>query len=529
MPIPSPNNRNGPIMAMENELVLRASKPALSNQTQQMVQAIIPTIQAQGACIPFAEISNRPCGVMLASSTRLYVDVSNLVENATAETTNPTDLVAHQRAGERHLLNALPAALQRCGLQRDAAFLHRIVLDYCGHFCGAHLNVSTQCLGPADIVPYIVPFIVTRYYACAGGWSPTGFVMSQKGRAMHTTASQDTRDKRAIVHLKDEPHAAAPHKRIHLTSADATMSELGTYLTAGCTALILHMLDAGVCVGPAMTLLDPIAALRQLDTDLFWSRPLPLKCGAYATPLEIQLHYLLAAEAYTSGTCAPWMKQVVSLWRETLKLLRNAPGQLTTRLDPFIKLRLYAKALATQGLSMDDFTKWCGVVAQLAPHIDAQPIPRRNAREFLRERLPYVPFLFLEERIKRRHLSWSDIPRAFALWHAMLDMDHAYHRIDDQGLYWKLRASGAVDSHIVTEEQIAHAMEHGPRDTRARPREAAIRDLLLGEKGFANWSSIWSATRRMNLPDPHAGEGRWEPINQPQTASIAVRRPMGRR
>lgn len=522
---PDPNE--GTLLALESELALSSAQPELKGRLPAVAFGIIQALQQQTPCVPFVEGNPSPPGVLLASGNRIYIDANNFVENATPEARCPEEVLAYQRAGERHLLAALPVALKNSGQAPDSAYLLRCVTDYAGNFCGCHINVLARRLGPSDIVPYMLPFLVTRFYACAGGWGPTGFVMSQKGRAIHTAASLDTRDKRAIVHLKDESLSASGYKRIHLTSSDATMSELGTYLTVGCTALVLRMLDDGVCVGPAMTLLDPVDALHRLDSDLTWNRPLALKCGVHVSALDIQEHYLRAAETYISHDCEAWMKNVVVLWRQVLDDLRHAPQQLTRKLDPFIKLRLYANALSAHGLSMQEFTKWCGVVEQIAPHVGSASLPRRGVREFLRERLPFVPFLFLEQRLERKGLSWGYIPRAFTVWHAMRAMDLAYHRVDEQGLHWRLRASGAIDSKMIDEAAVGRAMKEAPRGTRAHPRELAIRELLASEKGTANWCAVQSAQRRMNLLDPFAQEACWEPITPPKpdpTSRIAGRR-----
>ena len=522
-----PHRAEGSIVALENELALSSAQPEMRDRLPALAISLIAAVQQQTECVPFVEGNPGPAGVLLATGNRIYIDANNFVENATPEVRSPEEVLAYQRAGERVLLAALPVALKNSGQSPDSAYLLRCVTDYAGNFCGFHINVLARRMGPADIVPYIVPFLLTRFYACAGGWGPTGFVMSQKARAIHTTASQDTRDKRSIVHLKDESLSGPGYKRIHLTSSDALMSDLGTYLTVGCTALVLRMLDDGVSVGPAMTLLDPVAALRHLDSDHTWKRSLPLKCGLHASALDIQEHYLRAAETYTSHACEPWMRNVVVLWRRAVDELRQRPESLTTKLDPFIKLRLYSKALSAHGLSLAEFGKWCGTIAQIEPHIGAAHIPRRAIREFLRERLPFVPFLFLEQRLEKKGLSWGGIPRALTLWHTMLAMDLAYHRVDEQGLYWHLRTSGAVDSTLIGEDAIGKAMNEAPRGTRALARGKAIRELLSSEKGTANWCTVQSTQRRMNLTDPFREDGKWELIAQAKPA--ATSRVVGRR
>lgn len=503
------------LFGLENELALVADEPGLRPQLPGLAKLLIQQLRNETVSLPCNEGSHNPPGLMLENGNRIYIDDNNFIENATAEVRRPEDILLYQRAGELLLLRALSKAAQGIGVAPESIRLVRAVTDYAGHYCGQHINVLLRRHSAGDLVSFLVPFLVTRFYACAGGWGPTGFVMTQKGQAIQCVASKDTRQNRGIVHLKEEPLAQKGYRRIHLTSSDATMSEWGTYLTVGCTALVLKMLDDGVCVGPAMSLDDPVGAVRALDTDPTWRRPLPLACGAESSGLDIQEHYLRAAEAYCAKqACEPWMKMVTIRWRQTLDELREDPGALTQKLDPFIKMKLYCGMLAKQGLELKEFSRYCGAICFLQSHIGSEELPKRGLREFFRDRIPFVTFMLLEERIEKQRLSWANLRRAVGVWQTMLITDLAYHEIGDQGLYWRLQASGAVNSKLTEAGAVIRAMTEPPEGTRAKLRSEAIRELITEEGATANWSQVMSPKRAKVFHDPFAKEVEWVPVPQ---------------
>lgn len=503
------------LLGIENELLLVADDPALRPQLPGVALKLIEWLRNETVSLPCNEGAGSPPGLMLENGNRIYIDDNNYVENASAEVRTPEDLLLYQRAGELWLLQVLPKAAQAAGVAPGSVRLIRAVTDYAGHYCGQHINILVRRYGAAELVSCLVPFLLSRFYACAGGWGPTGFVMTQKAQAIQCVSSKDTRLNRGIVNLKEEPLAQQGYRRIHLTSSDATMSEWATYLTVGCTALVLKMLDDGVCVGPAMTLADPVAAAHSMDTDLTWTRPLPLACGAEASGLAIQAHYLRAAEVYCAKQhCEEWMHTVVARWRQTVDELRSAQGNLTRKLDPFIKMKLYSGMLAEQGLELRTFSHYCGAICFLQPHLGTEELPHRGLREFLRDRIPFVSFMLLEERMERHRLSWRDLRRAIGVWRTMLMTDLAFHDIGEGGVYWRLAASGAVNSRLTDSDALLRAMTDPPMGTRAQPRAEAIRELKAAEGGTARWEQVASAQRTKSFSNPFATVAAWKPVPQ---------------
>ncbi len=506
---------NESICGLENELALGIKTAANRPKLGPLAQGLLVALKQQIPSLPCREGNQAVQGLMCANGVKVYLD-GPFVEVCSAECRRPEEALSSQRAGELLLLRSLPQAARRAGLSEGDITVTRAVTDYSGEFyCGAHVNILTRHHSTSDLVDYLVPFLATRYYACAGGWSSSGFVNSHKANAIECVSSKETRRSRPILNLKAESLASPQYKRIHLTHQDATMAEHNTYLNVACSAVVIHMLDHGAVVGPSMALEDPVAAVRQIDLDLTWKRPLRLRYGGKASALQIQEHYLRAAELYVSKSPTSWMQQAVGRWRQTLDALKTGPQTLTDTLDGPIKMRLYSHILHKHGMTMKEFSAWCGAIGLIRDHLGQKKLPRRGVRETLRDMLPYVTFMLLEERMEKQRLSWSSLSQALRLWDIMVSTDLEYHSIRPSGLFWQLQRSGAVNSRIVTDEEINRAIQHAPRGTRAEARETGIRELAGGEGGTASWPVVTGKTRQLDLQDPFCTRVVWKPVPPP--------------
>lgn len=515
------------ILGLENELTVGVLSPHKRPQVPPLLAHLIEVLHKNVPSLRCAEQAGPLGGLMLGSNgSRIYVDGLRL-ESATPEARTPEEVLAYQRANELLILRALTEAGSQCGLAEGDVRLSRIVTDYATepHFCGQHLNVLMRRYALEELIESLVPFLISRYYAAAGGWGPTGFVMSHKAAAIRCVASPDTREQRGIVATnKNESLGPTPLKRMHLTHGDALMSELGTFLTVGCTALVCKMWDDGVCVGPAFALEDPLRAIRQLDSDPTWARPvLRLKSGRECSGLDIQEHFCTAAEGYTRRDGGePWMQDVVKRWRGSLNALRQGPEHLADSLDPYIKMRMFGRILEKQGLSLGEFDLWCATLALLEPHLDATPLPRRGLREHLRGRLPMVSFMLIEDRMAKHRMQWDRLPGMRSLLQTMKTLDLQYHDISPDGLYYRGRAQGIWDSKIITKEAIAQAMNTPPRGTRAQARGRAICQIWQQDPtARANWMAVTSSRGVMRLDDPFICEGQWIAPPKPETQKTA--------
>lgn len=509
------------LCGMENELALGIKDPRHPNGALRLCQFLLITLQQTVPALPCKECGAN-MGLMLGQGSKIYID-GPFLEPATPEVCRPEEAIAYQRAGERLILEALPKAAKAAGIQPQQVTLTRAVTDYSGeNYAGAHINILSLN-ETTDLATALVPFVVTCIWGRSGGLGPTGMVLSQKSRAIRCTLSQDTRVDRPIINTKQEPLSSSGTKRIHLTSFDAPMSEWGTYLTLGCTMLLVSMLDAGVCVGPAVSLDDPVQALQQLDQDPFAKTPLRLVSGDEMSALQIQYHYFRAAQAFVKTQPEGWMQEVLVRWQQVLFELENAPAKLTDKLDPFIKMKLFSGIAAKHGFGMDEFSAWCGVLSLLEKYVDPSKLPPGKIKEHVRDNLPFVPFHLAEERMARFHLAWSRLPDAFGLWRTLLATDLQYHDVSDNGLFWRLRRAGVIDSTLVDNAAITRAMAHPPEDTRAKARGDAIKILAASEGGFADWGLVGSPKRRVVLPDPLSYTSNWEILDEKKELADGAR------
>jgi hypothetical protein len=129
--------------------------------------------------------------------------------------------------------------------------------------------------------------------------------------------------------------------------------------------------------------------------------------------------------------------------------------------------------------------------------------------------------MLLKDRMARHSLQWDRLPEMHALLQTMKAMDLRYHDISEDGLYWRMRAQGVCDSKILSEDEIATAMNTLPKGTRAQARGKAICEVCRDEKARANWMSVIASKGTMQLDDPFVCEGQWVTPSKPETRKIA--------
>src|SRR3989441_10305003 len=117
----------------------------------------------------------RSSNVFLRNGARLYLDVGSHPEYATAECDNLTQLVTHDRAGERVLEDLLIDAERRLadeGIGGDI-FLFKNNTDSAGNSYGCHENFLVTRAGEVSrIGEVLLPVLGTRPVICRGGHGP---------------------------------------------------------------------------------------------------------------------------------------------------------------------------------------------------------------------------------------------------------------------------------------------------------------------------------------------------------------------
>ena len=114
----------------------------------------------------------RSSNVFLENGSRLYLDVGSHPEYATAECDSLTQLVTHDRAGERILEGLVADAerrLQEEGIHGDI-YLFKNNTDSAGNSYGCHENYLVERDGEfSKFTDVLIPFLVSRQvYAGAG-------------------------------------------------------------------------------------------------------------------------------------------------------------------------------------------------------------------------------------------------------------------------------------------------------------------------------------------------------------------------
>ena len=304
----------------------------------------------------------RSSNVFLRNGSRLYLDVGSHPEYATAECDDLTELVVHDKAGERILEGLLVDAEQRLaeeGVTGDI-YLFKNNTDSAGNSYGCHENYLTS---RRDDFSYyaevLIPFLVSRQiYAGAGKVLQTArgamFCIAQRAEHIWEGVSSATTRSRPIINTRDEPHADAErYRRLHVIVGDSNMSEYTTFLKVGATSILLRMLEDPSVVLRDMTLENPIRAIREISHDMTCRRRVRLSNGREVSALDIQREYLDRALRYAETRGLPPLEQkALEMWEHCVSTIENDPLKLDREVDWVIKLKLLEAFRARHGLPL---------------------------------------------------------------------------------------------------------------------------------------------------------------------------------
>ncbi|MFD2468771.1 MULTISPECIES: Pup--protein ligase [Amycolatopsis] len=304
----------------------------------------------------------RSSNVFLSNGSRLYLDVGSHPEYATAECDDLTQLVTHDKAGERILEDLLVDAERRLadeGIGGDI-FLFKNNTDSAGNSYGCHENYLVTRAGEfSRIADVLLPFLVTRQLICGAGkvlQTPRGAVycLSQRAEHIWEGVSSATTRSRPIINTRDEPHADAErYRRLHVIVGDSNMAEPTTMLKVGSAHLVLEMIEAGVQFRD-FTLDNPIRAIREISHDLTGRRQVRLAGGREASALDIQREYhARAVQHLKENGSTPANERVVELWGRALEAVEEQDfSKIDTEIDWAIKHRLVERYRAKHDLDL---------------------------------------------------------------------------------------------------------------------------------------------------------------------------------
>src|SRR5438270_4018418 len=369
--------------------------------------------------------------VFLENGARLYLDTGFHPEYATPECDDITELVIHDKAGER-IVEDLPHQWEK-RLREDGisgnTLLFKNNTDSAGNSYGCHENyLVSRDVSFQRLAEGLIPFFVTRQIFAGAGkvlQTPRGFhyCLSQRAQHICQEISGATTSSRSIINTRDEPHADAErYRRLHVIVGDSNMSEFATYIKLGTTALVLDMIEDGF-FDRDYSLQSPVQAIRDISHDPTLRETIKLKDGRSISALDLQLEYLEYATRYVDSIQADAnTKDVLQKWTYVLETLQADPMQLNRELDWVIK------------------------------------------REWV------------QSYMDKNRLSWRD-PKISL-------MDLQYHDIrPDRGIYYRLASRDMVDR-ITDDETIEAAKHRPPQTTRARLRGEFIRQANLKGKDY---------------------------------------------
>ncbi len=373
------------------------------------------------------------CDRVLTNGARFYNDHTH-PEYSTPECRSVLSLVAHDVAGERIVAEC--AAIRNRELEGKPLQVFKNNTDYSGHSYGTHDNYLIPRATPfEDVVKGLAPFLVTRQlYAGAG---KVGSESASDFQGLQLAQRSDFIETVLSIETMTKRPLINTRDEPHAVSSRYRRLHLilgDANMSAYATALK---------VGSTSLVLNLIARGEKLlhleladpvadvlRVSLDKTAVLRRKTGGTITALEIQEAYLEVVEKAFAGKDREW-DWILAEWKKTLDELRHSPEKLSDRIDWAIKEKLFAGFMQSEGIGWDD---------------------------------PLLKSLDLE-----------------------------YHNLDpDRGLYRGLQQEGDVFS-LLSEEEIARAVESPPVGTRAQIRGQAV------AQGAEKIKSIhWTGVEFMN-------------------------------
>jgi proteasome accessory factor A len=306
----------------------------------------------------------RSSNVFLANGSRLYLDVGSHPEYATAECDDAAQLIAHDRAGELILQDLVEEAEKRLRIEGfdGTVYLFKNNTDSAGNSYGSHENYLIPRRGEFNrLAEILIPFLVSRQLIAGAGKVISGpkgarYAFSQRADHIWEGISSATTRSRPIINTRDEPHADAEfYRRLHVIVGDSTMSETTSLLKTGTVDLILRMVEAGVIMRD-LRLENPIRSIREISHDLTGRATVRLANGRDLSALEIQEEFFTKASEFVavSGAHTKHVPRILELWGRTLEAIRSGEHwRIDTEIDWAIKKKMIDGYRNRHSLDMD--------------------------------------------------------------------------------------------------------------------------------------------------------------------------------
>lgn len=389
--------------------------------------------------------SEERCDRVLENGARLYNDHGH-PEYATPECSDLRSLVAHDKAGERIVLDCAREYSRRTG--REVS-IFKNNSDYQGASYGTHESylLRREVLWDA-VVKNLAPFLATRIiYAGAGkvgseaAGAHFGYQLSQRADFFSVLQSVDTLANRPLINTRDEAHGDSRScRRLHVIAGDANLSEYATALRVGTTNLVVALIESGWKT--PLELRDPVQAIKEISRDESYRWLAETHEGKAVSAIDVQRTYLEGARALN----LPHSEWVLEEWQSVLDALGTDPFSLHDRLDWVAKK------------------------------------------------------LLLDEFAEAEQLDWAENLQT------LQSIELAYHDIDpEKSLYYGLVEAGAMQT-LVDESEIEAARCNAPANTRAALRGALVRNFSRNIRSISWGAALLEESGkelRLPLPEVH--------------------------
>ena len=507
------------IFGTETELaVVVESKGAVRPAPCELASAIVGDVGHRYAhAISVPPLSR----LFLTNGACIYADIGGHPEMASAECSNPIDLVSQMLALRKMLTDSAQAVGRVYGIPLRLIANN---IDYAfggAQTFGYHLNVLvtgvTRDWAAAQLAPLLVamPLITgTGRVSFASGCS--GFELSQRAQYMSVLTGKHTTESRAMITVKDEP-LSDNGTRIHIICFDTAMSTHQLALVPAIVAMVLKTIESDKDIAGPVALADPVHQwLHTVSRDPSLSAKLPLKRGGSITALGIHEHYINVVGEFLCRTEAPnWTKQMLELWQQIVKNLHKDPFMEVHRLDWVKKLLIFTNQLERVGLTWNEYSKWidADVLASVRrfkaswPALDPLRLTQTNQG---RTMIPRSALGVLERNLANHGLSWKDFPRIWDVSNQLCQQCLRYHILDpdinqdvEKACEW---------SPLVTKQMVDKARSSPPTGTRATIRGNAIRDAQPG--AVADWTFVQQSGKRLVMSDAFGNDASWKELRQ---------------
>jgi Pup amidohydrolase len=395
--------------------------------------------------------------VILPNGARYYVDHAH-PEYSSPECSNARDAVIWDKAGER-ILEASAAAVHELLPASEPVVIYKNNSDGKGNSYGCHENYLVDRRVPFSLlVKHLIPFFVTRQIftgtgkvGAENGARGVDYQLSQRADFFEVEVGLETTFKRPIINTRDEPHADSErYRRLHVIVGDANLSETATYLKIGATSLVLRMLEDDF-ISDDYTLAEPVRAMREVSHDQACRTAIELADGRSLSAVDLQWEYLRLAKKYAQDNEVDDVSgDVLDRWEAVLEGLERDPSGLASELDWVAKLSLLEAYRARDGLGWD------------------------------------------HPKLRLIDLQYHDVRR-------------------NRSLFEKLVRAGKM-KRLVSDDEVAFAVDHPPEDTRAYFRGECLR-RFSSSIAAASWDALIFDTgdeplRKVGTLEPTRGTKR---------------------